>query len=107
MNRGSSRSIQQLDFERRWLLAKTTFSNVDEAEQNDLARKIECLELAIAATPVTDINDLTIKAKRLAAALHPSLEPIPEDSIEAILITAVLSGCRHLADSYEDGESSA
>ncbi len=107
MTSPTRRSIEQLDFERRWLMAKVMHGDVGEAEQNDLTCRIENLELAIAATPVADINDLTIKVKRLAAALYPSLEPIPEDGFEVILLKAVLGGCYHRADSYEGGGSPA
>jgi len=107
VTRPTRRSIQQLDFERRWLTAKMIHGGAREAEQDDLSRQIEDLELAIAATPVTGMDELTIKVIRLAAALYPSSEPITEDGIESVLLRAVLEGCRHLADSYEDGGSSA
>lgn len=102
MTQRPCRSIEQLDFERRWLMAKATHSAVGEAAQNDLARQIEDLELAIAATPVADIVDLNIKANRLAEVLHPSSGPILEDSMEGVLLNAVLVGCRHLADHGND-----
>jgi hypothetical protein len=98
MTRPTRRSIQQLDFERRWLTAKITYDGANETEQDDISRQIEDLELAIAATPVADIVDLNIKANCLAEVLHPSSEPIPEDTMEGVLLNAVLVGCRHLAD---------
>lgn len=97
MTRPTRLSIQQLDFDRRWLMAKVSHGSANETEQDGLSRQIEDLDLAIAATPVTDMDELTIKVTRLAAALYPSPGPIPEDGIEGVLLRAVLEGCRHLS----------
>lgn len=107
MIRQTPRSIGQIDFERRWLTAKVAHGGLGDSEQNDLVRRIEDLELAIAATPVNDIDDLAIKVERLAAAFHPSLDPIPEDSIEAVLLKAVMTGCRRLSDHGQEARSGA
>lgn len=65
VNRNQRRTIAQLDFEQRILLAELDYGHLDEGAAQDLVRRIEDLDLAIAATPAADISELGIKFDRL------------------------------------------
>ena len=93
----TQRSITQLDFERRWQEARLIQGELLELEAQSVMICLEELELMIAATPAESVEDLAIKMERLAAALLPNFEASPQDSLEDILLTAVLDDCRRLA----------
>ncbi len=98
MPKDPPRSITQLDFERRWLLARIDHEGLGEAAAQDLMRRIEDLDLATAASSSESLAELTLKAERFAAAYWPSGDPAPQDCIEHILLNAILRDLRELSE---------
>lgn len=91
------RSLTMLDFERRRLEAVLAQTALQADEADALVRKLENLDLSIAATPARDLEDMRIKIARLAALLHPSGEPLAEDCLEHVMLAAVMRDAEALA----------
>ena len=85
-------TIAQLDFERRALRARLDAGGLLEADAQTLIRKIEDLELAIAATPATSVADIGVKALILKDALNFD----EGGGLEPHLLEAIVRDCFHL-----------
>ncbi len=97
MSKEPQRSITQLDFERRWMLAKLDHGGNNDDEAQSLIRRIEDLDLAIAASPSETLVDLRIKIERLYTELLPT-DVGQEGCLEHVLLAAILSDAVKLTD---------
>ncbi|MEX0645679.1 MAG: hypothetical protein WD076_10230 [Parvularculaceae bacterium] len=91
-----------LDFERRRLEAGLAQGELQAAERAAFIGRLEDLDLAIAATPARNCEDLRIKISRLAALIHPLAEPIAEDCLEHVMLAAILRDTETLAAAASD-----
>ncbi len=82
-------TIAQMDFQRRALRARLSAGDVGEAEAQAIIRKIEDLELAIAASPAASVADIGVKA----TILKETLSFQESDNLEAVLLEAVVRDC--------------
>ena len=89
-------SVAQLDFERRALLAELDYGQLNEPAARDLMRRIEDLDLAIAATPAQSLSDLATKLDRLADVLKAGLAP-GSVTLESVLLKALLHDAKRLS----------
>lgn len=99
------RNIHQLDLERRSLTARLDHGAYRDrpAEVEAALRRIDDLDLAIAAKPAEDVEALLVKVERLARIIMPDLECRPADSIEAVYMQAILNDLRRLARAAKNG----
>lgn len=91
------KSLDQLDFERRRVEALLAQGELDDAAHDRLVEELGDLDLAIAASPARNVDELRIKIGRLVALIHPMKGPIIEDCLEHILLAAILRDAQRLA----------
>jgi hypothetical protein len=90
-------SITQLSFQRKWKLAQLEHGRLSRERETMLPEDIEALDLHMAALSSEDMADLAVKIDRLAELLWPSVEPMPEDCLEHVLLASVLRDIRALS----------
>ncbi|MGE0410017.1 MAG: hypothetical protein AB7P23_12250 [Amphiplicatus sp.] len=93
------KSLDQLDFERRRVEALLAQGDLDDAAHDRLVEALGDIDLAIAASPAGNVDDLRIKIERLVALIHPMKGPIVEDCLEHVLLAAILRDARALTAS--------
>ena len=98
MSKPAPESVTQLEFKRRWLMARLDRGRRTLAtkESEGLIREIEDLDLAISATPAQDFRDLLIKAHLLETALAPE-DGNHTCSLEDVLLAGLLADLERLA----------
>ena len=89
--------IEQLEFQRKWLEKKLECGRLTGDEETFTIDVLEDLDLQIAATPCSTVQDLRAKLERLADLLWPSDLPIPEDCLEHVMLAAALRDARNLS----------
>lgn len=89
-----AQTLDQILFQRKYLLAQLEQGGFpDESlERETLIDQLNELDLRIAATPSTNIQDLAFKITRLAELIHPLKTPIPTDTLENIMLAAIVRG---------------
>lgn len=66
-------------------------------ERDLIMRKLNEVDLRIAATPSKSFADLSGKLIRFSEIEYPSIESIPEDSLDTILLKSILRDVQRLA----------
>ncbi len=91
--------LDELFFERKWLLAQLECGGTEEGslERDLIMRKLNEVDLRIAATPSKSFADLSGKLIRFSEIEYPSIESIPEDSLDTILLKSILRDVQRLA----------
>ena len=99
MKKHSAKSLYQLTFKRKWLVTQLEAGKFpEESQEHDrVFERLEEIDLAIAASPAHTLKDVIVKLERFAALYHPAPGPIPEDTLEFILLKVLLDDCRRLA----------
>ena len=90
------RSIAQLAFARRALVARLDVGGHAEDVADELLQEIEGLDLKIAQSPAATLQDLAVKIDRLADLLEPGVSTEGE-SLEAVFLHAIRRDARRLS----------
>lgn len=94
-------SLEQLNFERKWLVLKLGNGQLNTLEEAATLDAIETLELGIAATPCESLLDVVRKLERVGELFNPTDEQMLEDCLEFIMLTSVLRDVRALANKID------
>ncbi len=96
----TTKTLSQLDFERRWLSAQLQYGSTCLAahEIQKALTKVDTLNLKIAARPAETVEELLIKLDLVSELLGFSTDGSVQDTFEAVMFCAVLNDARRLAD---------